>query len=83
MDLREKLQLVNHLKNQADTLKPPKAWDQAFLEKIKIEFTYTSNKIEGNTITYGQTVKLLRDMVTPINATTGEVLDMNLLTFTG
>jgi Fic family protein len=76
MDLREKLQLINQLKNKADTLKPPKTWDQPFLEKIKVEFTYTSNKIEGNTITYGQTLKLLNDMVTPKNATTGEVLDI-------
>jgi Fic family protein len=76
MEPREKFQLINQLKNKADTLKPPKAWDQAFLEKIKVEFTYTSNKIEGNTITYGQTVKLLRDMVTPKNATTGEVLNI-------
>ena len=76
MDIREKIRLINQLKSQAEILRPQKAWDQAFLEKIKVEFTYTSNKIEGNTITYGQTVKLLKEMVTPKNATTGEVLDI-------
>jgi len=76
MKIFEKLQIINKLKDKADKLAPPKDWDQDFLEKVKVEFTYNSNKIEGNTITYGQTVKLLRDLVTPRNASTGEVLDM-------
>ncbi|HEV9035705.1 MAG TPA: Fic family protein [Puia sp.] len=74
--MTEKLGIINRLKRMADEHAPQKDWDQAFLEKIKIDFTYNSNKIEGNTITYGQTVKLLRDLVTPKNASTGEVLDM-------
>jgi Fic family protein len=64
------------LKDEADRLAPQKDWDQSFLEKVKVEFTYNSNKIEGNTITYGQTVKLLQELVTPKNAAAGEVLDM-------
>lgn len=76
MKIFEKLQAINILKNKTDELIPRKDWDQAFLEKVKVEFTYNSNKIEGNTITYGQTVKLLQDLVTPRNATTGEVLDI-------
>jgi Fic family protein len=76
MTLPEKLVAINELKRKADELRPPKDCDQAFLEKVKIEFTYNSNRIEGNTITYGQTVKLLRDLVTPKGASTGEVLDM-------
>jgi Fic family protein len=76
MNSFEKLQTINKLKNKADELAPPKDWNQDFLEKVKVEFTYNSNKIEGNTITYGQTVRLLQDLVTPKNATTGEVLDI-------
>ncbi|NII29279.1 Fic family protein [Pseudoflavitalea sp. X16] len=76
MNIAEKLKLINTLKGQVDKLMPQKDWDEAFLEKVKVEFTYNSNKIEGNTITYGQTVKLLRDFATPKNATTGEVLDI-------
>jgi Fic family protein len=72
----EKLQTINKLKNKVDELAPPKDWNQDFLEKVKLEFTYNSNKIEGNTITHGQTVKLLQDLVTPKNATAGEVLDI-------
>lgn len=43
---------------------------------MQISFTYNSNKIEGNTLTYGQTIKLLKDFVTPKNAAPGEVLDL-------
>lgn len=49
MDISGKLKLINTLKNNLDELMPLKDWDQAFLEKVKIEFTYNSNKIEGNT----------------------------------
>jgi len=76
MNIAEKLDLINTLKSKIDKLSPQKAWEEAFLNKVKIEFTYNSNKIEGNTITYGQTVQLLKDLVTPKNATTGEFLDM-------
>jgi Fic family protein len=40
MTLPEKLASINELKRKADELKPPKDWDQAFLQKVKIEFTY-------------------------------------------
>ncbi len=76
MNFSEKLETINKLKSKADELAPLKGWDQDFLERVKIEFTYNSNKIEGNTLTYGQTVKLLQDLVTPKNATAGEVLDI-------
>lgn len=54
MKIFEKLQTINTLKNKVDKLMPQKDWDHAFLEKVKVEFTYNTNKIEGNTITYGQ-----------------------------
>jgi Fic family protein len=76
MSFFEKLGFINELKRKSDDLKPPENWNQSFLEKVKIEFTYTSNRIEGNTISYGQTVKLLKDLVTPKGASAGEVLDL-------
>jgi Fic family protein len=76
MSITEKLKLIDTLKSKIEELKPGKDWDNAFLEKVKFEFTYTSNKLEGNTLTYEQTIKLLRDFVIPKNATIGEVLDM-------
>jgi Fic family protein len=76
MSISEKLELIHRLKGQIDELNPSKDWDDVFFRKVKLEFTYTSNKLEGNTLTYGQTIKLLRDFVTPKDASHGEVLDM-------
>ena len=76
MSITEKLELIDSLKSKIEELKPGKDWDDAFFKKVKLELTYTSNKLEGNTLTYGQTIKLLRDFVTPKDATKGEVLDM-------
>src|SRR5581483_5499872 len=76
MNIVEKLKRIDSLKSKVDELKSGKDWDDAFFRKVKLEFTYASNKLEGNTLTYGQTIKLLRDFVTPKDATRGEVLDM-------
>ena len=76
MNIAEKFEHINSLKRQIDQLAPQKDWDDAFFRKVKIDFTYNSNKLEGNTLTYGQTIKLLRDFVAPKNAISGEMLDM-------
>lgn len=76
MNIVEKLRLIEELKSQVEALQPLKDWDDAFFRKVKIDFTYNSNKLEGNRLTYGQTIKLLQDFVTPKNASTGEMLDM-------
>lgn len=76
MNIAEKLRHIDSLKVKIDQLAPRKDWDDAFFRKVKIDFTYNSNKLEGNTLTYGQTIKLLRDFVAPRNAASGEVLDM-------
>lgn len=76
MSIAEKLGLVDSLKSKIEGLNPRKDWDDAFFKKVKFEFTYISNKLEGNNLTYGQTIKLLRDFVTPKDALEGEVLDM-------
>lgn len=76
MSIDDKLMRAETLKKKIDELMPRKDWDDAFFTKVKLDFTYTSNKIEGNTLTYGQTIKLLKDFVTPKNAAPGELLDM-------
>ena len=76
MNIAEKLRHIEILKSKIDELGPRKDWDDAFLKQVKIDFTYSSNKLEGNTLTYGQTVQLLRDLVAPKDAKPGEVLDM-------
>jgi hypothetical protein len=62
MNIVEKLKLIDSLKNKVDKLNPGKDWDDAFFRKVKLEFTYTSNKLEGNTLTYGQ-YHLPEDMI--------------------
>ncbi len=76
MNIAEKLKISDNLKSKIEELTPQKNWDDAFFKKVKIDFTYNSNKLEGNTLTYGQTIQLLRDFVTPKNASPGELLDM-------
>lgn len=76
MNIAEKLRFADDLKSKIEELSPQRNWDDAFYEKVKIDFTYTSNKLEGNTLTYGQTIQLLRDFITPKNASPGELLDM-------
>ncbi len=65
MNIPEKLRYIDELKSEIDKLVTRKDWDDAFFKKVKLGFTYTSNKLEGNTLTYGQTIKLLRDLVAP------------------
>jgi Fic family protein len=76
MNIAEKLRLADDLKAKIDKLTPQQNWDDAFYKKVKIDFTYNSNKLEGSSLTYGQTIQLLRDFVTPKNTTPGELLDM-------
>ncbi len=76
MTISEKLNHIETLKSKLDKLSLQKNWDDPFFKKVKYDFTYNSNKLEGNTLTYGQTIKLLKDFVTPKNTTTGELLDM-------
>jgi len=76
MNIDNKLKSIDALKSKISELFPGGDWADAFLRKVKVDFTYNSNKLEGNTLTYGQTIKLLRDFVTPKNAAPGEVLDI-------
>lgn len=76
MNIAEKFEQIEKLKGKIDVLVPQKDWDDAFFRKVKIDFTYNSNKLEGSTLTYGQTVKLLRDFVAPKDAASRELLDM-------
>lgn len=76
MEISAKLKKIDRLKKQLDEAGTNKEWDQDFIEKIKIDFTYNSNKIEGNALTYGQTIQLLKEFVAPKNTSTGDCLDI-------
>ena len=51
---------INELKQQLDSLQIIKPNDKRRLKKkVRLEFNYNSNHLEGNTLTYGQTELLL------------------------
>ena len=51
---------VNALKIELDKKTPLEAEDEKRLQKkLRLEFNYNSNHLEGNTLTYGQTQLLL------------------------
>lgn len=74
MKLAEKFAEINRLKLELDSHPRHAEWSEAFLESIKVDFTYSSNKIEGSKLTYGQTVQLLRELVTPRNVAPEDML---------
>ncbi len=56
----ENIQIINRLKSELDQLIPFSEENQSKLQKkIRLEFNYNSNHLEGNTLTYGQTQLLL------------------------
>lgn len=76
MTVEKKIERINTLKFQVDALISKKDWDRNFFEQLKIDFTHVTNKIEGNAYEYGQTLRLLRDLVVPRHASPGDTLDI-------
>jgi hypothetical protein len=44
MNIAEKFDRIETLKGKIDQLLPRKNWDDAFFRKVKLDFTYNSNK---------------------------------------
>lgn len=54
------LQEIEHLRQEIDQLRPlPQETEQRILQKLRLEWNYHSNAIEGNTLSYGETVAFL------------------------
>ena len=59
MAIEDKLKKINTLQREISKQSPPfTEWDSEFMEKVKVDFTYSSNKLEGNKVTYGQTIQI-------------------------
>lgn len=56
---------INSLHEKVNALSPSRRWDGKFMEKVKYDFTYHSNKLEGNTLTYGETISFLKNITVP------------------
>lgn len=59
------IQKLATLKQQIDSLRPlSEAQEKAIQERLRIEWTYNSNALEGNTLTFGETLFFLREGLT-------------------
>ena len=68
---------IHNLKTQWDALQPLAAGhDRRLWQKLRLEWNYHSNHIEGNTLTYGETVLLLLHGQTHGNHTMREYEEM-------
>jgi Fic family protein len=73
----EILREVNDLKNQIDAMRPlPKEIEERILQKLRLDWNYHSNAIEGNPYTYGETVAFLMEGITAKGKTLKDHLDI-------
>ncbi|MCA9927500.1 MAG: hypothetical protein KC419_03440 [Anaerolineales bacterium] len=65
MDLNEILKQIDALIAEIDALRPiDPAQEQRIMQKFRLDWTYHSNAIEGNTLTFGETKAFLLHGVT-------------------
>ena len=74
--MNSKLKTAEELQQTIRSLSPEKKWDASFLGKVKLDFTFHNNKLENNTITYGQTVRYLKEAVTPKDVSVKDCIDI-------
>lgn len=68
---------INLLKKEIDTLRPlSKETEQKILQKFRLDWNYHSNAIEGNQLTYGETVAFIMEGVTAKGKTLKDHLDI-------
>ncbi len=73
LELLHELNIANRKLND---YYPKTKWSDAFKEKIKIDFTYQSNKIEGNTLTYNDTFRFLKEAAVIKGKSVKDILDV-------
>src|SRR5580698_3981576 len=61
----ELLQEVDALKKQIDDMRPlPEDVEGRVMQKLRLDWNYHSNAIEGNRLTYGETIALIMEGIT-------------------
>jgi Fic family protein len=60
--MQERFNKISQLYLEINKISPNKKWDKIFFEEVKINFTYHSNKLENNKLTYGQTLLFLKNI---------------------
>ncbi len=72
------IERISELIKEIDALKPFDSSVQKILDtKFRLEFNFNSNHIEGNTLSYNETVLLLVNNITSENHTLSEANEMN------
>ncbi|WP_420640986.1 Fic family protein [Candidatus Leptofilum sp.] len=65
MEMNVLLERVNHLKAEVDALRPiDAAQERRIMQKFRLDWTFHSNAIEGNRLTYGETRAFLLHGIT-------------------
>ena len=77
MEISEILQRVDELKGEIDALRPiSPEQEQRIMQKFRLDWTFHSNAIEGNSLTYGETRALLLYGVTAQGKPLKDALDI-------
>ena len=77
MEIQEIIQRVDELKGEIDALRPiSPEQEQRIMQKFRLDWTYHSNAIEGNSLTYGETRALLLYGVTAKGKPLKDALDI-------
>lgn len=64
MSLETLISRIREKKSRYDALKPfPQVMEESFSNALRIEFTYHSNAIEGNTLTLAETALVVNEKV--------------------
>lgn len=71
------IEIINDLKNEIDSFRPiSKDVEDKVFQKLKLDWNYNSNAIEGNKLNYGETVAFLMHGITAKGKTLKDHLDI-------
>ena len=74
--MKNLLQSLNKKHRTFSSQFPITNWSEKFKENLKLDFTYYSNKIEGNKIEYGDTISFLSKGIINKNSSLKDLADL-------
>lgn len=77
MELKEIIQNIDELKHELDALRPiPEEAMHRYMQKIRLDWNYHSNSIEGNTLSFSETKSLILYGITASNKPIRDHIEM-------
>ena len=76
MKIKKRINQLNILKKELDRVFPKQYGDDKFKEDLKINFTFYSNRIEGNKLSYGETIRYLKEGLVSKSASIRDIADL-------